>query len=72
MLGISDEANVDDLLRQSRESHRGDVEARKLYRELKDTVLAEDVDPLQLSLELAVAAPSDPDIVRLRDPDRQQ
>lgn len=72
VLGIADEANVEDFLRHFWVSHRGDVKARKLYRELKDTILAEDMDPVQLSLDLAAAAPIYRDIVRAQDPDREQ
>jgi hypothetical protein len=72
VLGIADEANVDDFLRHFWVSHRGDVKARKLYRELKDTILAEDMNPVQLSLDLAAAAPIYRDIVRAQDPDREQ
>jgi len=72
VLGIADEANVDDFLRHFWVSHRGDVKARKLYRELKDTIIAEDMDPVQLSLDLAAAAPIYRDIVRAQDQDREQ
>ncbi len=69
VLGIADEANVDDFLRHFWVSRYGDVKARKLYREIKDTVLTENLDPLQLSLDLADAAPIYRDIARGQDAD---
>lgn len=69
VLAINDEASVEDLLRHYWVSHRGDVKARKLYREIKDTILDEDIDSLGMSLDLAETAPLYRDIVRAREED---
>jgi Protein of unknown function (DUF1524) len=45
------------------------VKARKLYREIKGTVVEEDIDSLVLSLDLAETAPVYRDIVRAREED---
>lgn len=71
ILGIADEASVEDFLRHYWVSERGDVRARKLYREIKDTILAENVESLQLSLDLAETAPLYRDIVRARETDKE-
>lgn len=63
ILGIDDESSVDDFLRHYWVSNRGDVKARKLYREIKSTILAEDIDPVAMSLDLAEAAQLYRDIV---------
>ena len=74
ILGIEDEASVDEFLRHYWVSQRGDVKQRKLYREIKDTILGENLGSLQLSLDLAEAAPVYRDITRAResDPDLQR
>lgn len=69
VLGIHDEASVDEFLRHYWVSHRGDVKARKLYREIKDTVLTENTDSLTLSLDLADQALIYRDVVRAREED---
>jgi hypothetical protein len=67
VLAINDEASVEEFLRHYWVSHRGDVKARKLYREIKDKVIAEGIDSITMSLDLADAAPIYRDIVRARD-----
>jgi hypothetical protein len=69
VLAINDEASVDEFLRHYWVSQRGDVKARKLYREIKDTIETEDVESLALSLDLAETAPLYRDIVRGREED---
>jgi len=69
VLGIDEEASVDQFLRHYWVSHRGDVKARKLYREIKNKVIEESIDSLHFSLELADAAPIYRDLVRARDDD---
>ncbi|MGH2778415.1 MAG: DUF262 domain-containing protein [Actinomycetota bacterium] len=71
VLGIADEASVDEFLRHFWVSKRGDVKARKLYRVIKDTILIEDIDSVELSLELAEAAPVYRDLARGRDTDKE-
>ncbi|GAA1154764.1 DUF262 domain-containing protein [Nesterenkonia sandarakina] len=70
VLGIADEASVDEFLRHFWVSKRGDVKARKLYREIKEAILIEDIDSVEFSLELADAAPIYRDLVRGRDSDK--
>jgi len=67
VLAIEDEASVEEFLRHYWVSQRGDVKARKLYREIKDTIGAEDIESLALSLDLAEAAQRYRDIVRARE-----
>jgi hypothetical protein len=50
-------------------SYRGDVKARKLYREIKDTIEKENIESLALSLDLAETAPLYRDIFRAREDD---
>ena len=69
VLAINEEVSVEDFLRHYWVSNRGDVKARKLYREIKDTILVEDIQSLGLSTDLAEAAPVYRDIVRARDDD---
>jgi Protein of unknown function DUF262/Protein of unknown function (DUF1524) len=69
VLEINEEANVDEFLRHYWVSHRGDVRARKLYREIKATIERENTASLQLSLDLAETAPIYREIVRARDED---
>jgi hypothetical protein len=69
VLAINEEASVEEFLRHFWVSHRGDVKARKLYREIKDKITAENIGSLPLSLELAEAAPVYRDIVRAREDD---
>jgi hypothetical protein len=69
VLGIDEEASVDEFLRHYWVSHRGDVKARKLYREIKGKIIEEDIDSLAFSLDLAEAAPLYRDIVRAREDD---
>ncbi len=69
VLGIDEEASVDQFLRHYWVSHRGDVKARKLYREIKSKILDEDVDSLTFSLDLAESAPLYRDLVRVREDD---
>lgn len=70
VLGIADESSVDEFLRHYWVSKRGDVKARKLYREIKETVLSKDIDSVAMSLELAESAPIYRDIARARDTDK--
>jgi len=69
VLEIDEEASVEDYLRHYWVSHRGDVRARKLYREIKGAVQSENIQSLPLSLDLAETAPLYRDIVRARDDD---
>ena len=69
ILGIDDEASVDEFIRHYWVSHRGDVKARKLYREIKGKIIDEGIDSLELSLDLADSAQLYRDIVRARDDD---
>ena len=69
VLAIDEEASVEEFLRHYWVSHRGDVKARKLYREIKDTIIAENIDSLPMSLDLAETAPVYRDIVRAREED---
>lgn len=69
VLGIDEEISVDEFLRHYWVSHRGDVKARKLYREIKSRVTDEVIDSLAFSLDLAEAAPLYRDIVRAREDD---
>lgn len=69
MLAINEEASVEEFLRHYWVSHRGDVKARKLYREIKDTIIDENTDSLAMSLDLAETAPVYRDIVRAREDD---
>lgn len=71
VLGIADEASVDEFLRHFWISKRGDVKARKLYREIKDTIFSENIDSVEFSLELAEAAPVYRDLARGRDSDKE-
>lgn len=71
VLGMDDEASVEGFLRHYWVSHRGDVKARKLYREIKDTIIAEDIDSLTMSLDLAETSLVYRDIVRARDDDAE-
>lgn len=71
ILGIADEASVDDFLRHFWVSKRGDVKSRKLYREIKGVITSESIDPVEFSLELAVAAPIYRDLSRGRDEDAE-
>lgn len=56
ILEIHEEASVDEFLRHYWISHRGDVKARGLYREIKSTVLEEELDSEELSVDLAGTA----------------
>jgi hypothetical protein len=56
ILALEDEVPVDQLLRHYWVSLRGDVKARALYREMKDVIEDESMDPLRLSQEIAEAA----------------
>jgi hypothetical protein len=69
ILGIDDEASVDEFIRHYWVSHRGDVKARKLYREIKGKIIEEGIGSLELSLDLAESAQLYRDIVRARDDD---
>lgn len=69
VLAINDEASVEEFLRHYWVSHRGDVKARKLYREIKDTIIAENTESLGMSIDLAETAPVYRDIVRAREDD---
>jgi hypothetical protein len=69
VLAINEEASVDEFIRHYWVSHRGDVKARKLYREIKDKIINENIESLALSLDLAETAPIYRDIVRARDDD---
>lgn len=69
VLAINEESSVDEFLRHYWVSHRGDVKARKLYREIKDAIIAENIDSLRISVDLAETAPLYRDIVRAREDD---
>lgn len=69
VLGVSEEASVDDFIRHYWISNRGDVKARKLYREIKDTLTEEETDPVEFSLAVAEEAPTYQDVARARDAD---
>ena len=69
VLDMGDEANIDEFIRHYWVSVRGDVKARKLYREMKAVILAENIESLKLSLDLAEAASLYRDIVRAREND---
>lgn len=69
VLNINEEASVEDFLRHYWVSVRGDVKARKLYREMKDVIVEENIESLSMSLELAETAPLYRDIVRAREDD---
>jgi hypothetical protein len=69
VLSINEEASVEEFLRHYWVSHRGDVKARKLYRVIKDTIIAENIGSLELSKDLAATALVYRDIVRARDDD---
>jgi hypothetical protein len=71
ILGIDEEASVDEYLRHYWVSHRGDVKSRKLYREIKDKILLEEIDSLTISLDLAENAPLYRDVVRAREDDAE-
>jgi hypothetical protein len=69
VLEIEAEAKVEEFLRHYWVSQRGDVKARKLYREIKDTITGENIESLPFSLDLAETAPVYRDIVRAREED---
>lgn len=69
VLSINQEVSVDDFLRHYWVSQRGDVKARKLYREIKDKVTDEGIESLAFSLDLAATAPLYRDIVQAHDDD---
>jgi Protein of unknown function (DUF1524) len=69
VLAINEETSVDDFLRHYWVSRRGDVKARKLYREIKNTLINESIQSLPLSRDLAETAPVYRDIVRGREDD---
>ncbi len=69
VLGIDEEASVEEFLRHYWVSHRGDVKSRKLYREIKSKILDEGINSLTFSLDLAENAPLYRDIVRAREED---
>lgn len=71
VLTIAEEVSVDDFLRHFWVSKRGDVKARKLYREIKGTILSEDIDPVEFSRELAEAASVYRDLAGARDSDQE-
>jgi hypothetical protein len=69
VLETNEEANVEDFLRHYWVSYRGDVKARKLYREIKDAILAENIESLAMSINLGETAPLYRDIVHAREND---
>lgn len=69
ILAAEDEASSEDFIRHYWVSRRGDVKGRKLYREIKDTVEAEELDALELSTALSDTADIYRDIVAARDSD---
>jgi hypothetical protein len=71
VLDIDDEVSVEEFLRHYWVSHRGDVKARKLYREIKSKVVEEEIESLAFSLDLAENAPLYADIVRAREEDTE-
>ena len=71
VLAINEEASVEEFLRHYWVSRRGDVKARKLYREIKNAMITESTDPLEMSLDLAAAAPVYRDIVTAREDDQE-
>ena len=70
ILGTDDEASVEEYIRHFWVSKRGDVKARKLYREIKNKIIEEGIDSLELSNELANTAPVYLDIARAREDDQ--
>lgn len=56
VLGVDDEVNVEQFLRHYWISHRGDVKARSLYREIKKVIQEENTQSLALSEDLARSA----------------
>ena len=69
VLTINQEVSVDEFLRHYWVSQRGDVKARKLYREIKDKITEEGIGSLGLSLDLAATALLYRDIVQAHDDD---
>ena len=72
ILSVSEDGvSVDEFLRHYWVSQRGDVKARKLYREIREKILGEDINSLDFSLDLAEAAVLYANIVvgREDDPD---
>lgn len=50
-------------------SHRGDIKTQRLYREIKDTIVNENIDSLKFSRDLKDASAIYKDIVEARDND---
>lgn len=69
VLSMNDDVSVDEFLRHYWVSHRGDVKARKLYREIKGRIIEENISPLQFSIDLAESAPVYRDIAGARETD---
>jgi hypothetical protein len=69
ILAVNEEASIEEFLRHYWVSRRGDVKARKLYREIKATIVEEGIDSLELSLDLADTATVYGDIVQAREAD---
>ncbi|NNU26592.1 DUF262 domain-containing protein [Isoptericola sediminis] len=71
VLSIADETSVDEYLRHFWVSQRGDVKARKLYREIKSTITQEQIESVAFSAELEEAAPLYRDLAKARDDDEE-
>lgn len=69
ILSIAEEANVDDFIRHYWVSNHGDVKARKLYREIKDSVIENETDSVELSMDMAASAVTYREIVKAREND---
>ena len=69
ILSIEGDAKVDEFLRHYWLSHHGDLKTRSLYRVMKQWILDENIDSLELSRDLADAAVSYRDLVTARDDD---
>lgn len=70
VLGIADESSVEDFLRHYWVSCYGDVKARSLYREIKNSVLEKNIDALDFSLDLADSALLYRELAGARDADK--
>ena len=69
VLSMNDDASVEEFLRHYWVSNRGDVKARKLYREIKGKILAENIDSLTFSKDLENSSLTYRDIVKARETD---
>jgi putative uncharacterized protein SCO5329 len=69
ILETAGESSSKDFLRHFWVSQRGDVKSRRLYREIKDTILAENINPLTFSRQLSRGSHIYQDLVHARDDD---